>query len=76
MTGFLVLACCGVNDVPMGLYATADEAEAAANAATEDKVQGVALSAFSLDAGKLLELKVIEMRGADLPRIVIHINRQ
>ena len=76
MTGFLVLARCIADDVPVGLFATVDEAECAAKAVTLDQVQRVAGDSFKMDVSEVLNVTVVEMRGADLPRVVVHINKK
>ena len=76
MTGFLVLARCITDDMPLGLFETVDEAEAFAHAATRAAVQAVAAQCFKMDVSEVLNVTVVEMRGADLPRVVVHINKK
>lgn len=70
MTGYLVLARCGIDDVPLSLHATLAEARAAALDTSVVDVMAVASQAYSLDTSDVLFLSVVRLQGRNLPELI------
>lgn len=68
MQGYLVLARCGIDDVPMGLFDAEDVARVFANDVTEQQILQVARQAFGLDTSIIHGVSVIKLDGGKMPR--------
>jgi hypothetical protein len=63
MDGFLVLARCGIDDIPLLFTESRDDATDFALAVTRERIQQVALDVFKIDVTDFMSVDVVTFDG-------------